>query len=308
MPRYRIDKSININKSKEELYKLLVDFNAWMPWSPWQIVEKEAKVKISEDGTFYEWEGEIIGSGNMEVIGGVEFEKIDYNLTFLKPWKSKSKIFFEFVDKGDYTEVHWIMESSLPFFLFFMKKMMEAYLGMDFDRGLKMLKEYAETGEVNSELTFEGEKEFNGCKYIGIKTSCSFEDIGPCMERDFTRLMEFIRSGHEEIVAGEAISIYHKWEMVKRRLTYTACVPVRAIPDKLPDGAFIGEIPSCKVYSVLHKGPYDYIGNAWSAQYSRKQAKYFKVNRRIDPMEIYHNSPKETQPNDLKAEILMAIK
>lgn len=307
MPRYRIDKSISINKSPEELTNLLDNFNGWMPWSPWQIVEKEARVNISDDGKFYEWEGQIIGSGNMDVVSVDPGKKIEYNLTFLKPWKSKSKIYFEFIEKEVGTEVHWIMESSLPFFLFFMKKMMEAYLGMDFDRGLKMLKEYAEFGIVHSELTFNGPREFAGCQYIGIKTNCSFDEIDTCMERDFTTLMEFIRNGNEKYMAGNAMSIYHKWQIVKRRLVYTACVPVNGIPDSLPSNVFVGEIPPCKVYAIHHKGPFEYIGNAWSAQYSRKQAKFFKVNKRIDPIEVYHNSPKDTATNDLEADILMPI-
>ena len=34
-------------------------------------------------------------------------------------------------------ELTWTMDSSLPFFLFWMKKSMEGFIGMDYDPGLK---------------------------------------------------------------------------------------------------------------------------------------------------------------------------
>lgn len=289
------------------MYTMLLDFNHWLPWSPWQIVEKEARIEVSEDSRYYEWEGRVLGAGNMTVLDSKESEYINYDLTFLKPWKSKSKIRFEFQNEGDTTKVTWIMESSLPFFLFFMKRMMEALMGMDFKRGLRMLKEYAEIGAIKSNLEIIGDSSYEGCTYIGIKTNCGFDAIDKAMERDFTSLMNFIRENHSEKISGLPLTIYHKWELVKEKLSYTACVPVNEVPKDLPDGVFVGKIPGFKAFKVRHTGPYEHIGNAWSAIYSRQHSKIFKVNKRIHPIELYLNSPKDTEPINLVAEILMPV-
>jgi len=50
------------------------------------------------------------------------------------------------------TRVTWSMQSSLPFFLFFMRKSFENFVGMDYDRGLRMLKEQLESGKISSRI------------------------------------------------------------------------------------------------------------------------------------------------------------
>ena len=76
------------------------------------------------------------------------------DLTFLKPWKSQAKVAFYLKEEGASTQVRWTIDSGIPFFLFWMKKQMEIFVGMDYDRGLTMLKDLVETGSSNSTLTF----------------------------------------------------------------------------------------------------------------------------------------------------------
>ena len=45
--------------------------------------------------------------------------RIDYDLTFLKPWKSKSTVAFVLSAAGSNTRVTWRMKGALPVFLFF---------------------------------------------------------------------------------------------------------------------------------------------------------------------------------------------
>jgi hypothetical protein len=51
------------------------------------------------------------------------------------------------------------MDSKQPFFQFFLKGMMTSLIGMDYERGLRMLKDYVETGSVPSTLEFPGIQE-----------------------------------------------------------------------------------------------------------------------------------------------------
>ena len=124
MPKMNIDKSIVIDKPISEVYSTIRDFNKWTAWSPWIITDPEAKVTVAADNNSYEWVGPVTGEGNMKITSEKENERIDIDLTFLKPWKSEAKVWFIFKDEGGSTKVNWGMDSSLPFFLFWMKNMM----------------------------------------------------------------------------------------------------------------------------------------------------------------------------------------
>ena len=91
------------------------------------------------------WNGKKIGSGYIELIEAIPGQKLEYDLFFIKPWKSQSKASFLFNPEDRNTRVSWTMDGTLPIFLFFMKKKMAAMIGKDYDRGLVMLKEKLET-------------------------------------------------------------------------------------------------------------------------------------------------------------------
>ena len=307
MAKMNIRKSILINAPVDKVYESVSDFHHWTAWSPWLIMEPEAKVKVSADGKYYSWEGDRVGSGNMMILAEAENKSVDYDLNFLKPWKSNAKVSFEMTAKDGGTEVAWLMDSKLPFFLFWMKKMMEAYVGMDYERGLAMLKDYVEDGEVHSSLNFKATSNFAGCSYIGVRTECTKETMGPAMKADFEKLEKFIAQ-HEDLVSGTAFSIYHKWDMVKNRIAYTSGLPVKSIPAGLPADFISGTIPTTKVYTISHTGPYAHLGNAWSTLYNMQQNKAFKLNKKVDPFEIYINNPADTPAEDLVTEVHFPIR
>lgn len=307
MPKINVERKISIQAKVDEVYNKLNDFNHWISWSPWLIMDPKAKVTVAADGKSYEWEGERVGSGNMQVIKEKENEFIDYDLTFLTPWKSTAKVRFETKENGDSTNVKWLMDSSLPFFMFWMKKMMEAFVGMDYDRGLAMLKDYVEDGEVHSKLEFKGTSGFEGCKYVGASSDCTIDTVGTSMEKDFEKLMAFMET-HKHLINGPAFSIYHKWDMVKRKVSYTSGIPVSELPADVPINLITGEIPKTEVYTLAHTGPYAHLGNAWSTLYNMQRGKSFKVNKKIHPFETYVNMLGEVADNALVTEVHFPVK
>ena len=234
---------------------------------------------------------------------------IDFELTFLKPWKSKAQVNFTLSEEGDHTHVIWNMRGSLPIFMFWMKKMMEAFVGMDYERGLRMLKDYAETGSVPSKLEFEGESSFDGCDFIGIKTSTTIDEIGAAMEQDFGKLMGVLQS-RENIGPMYGLAIYHDYDVVKRNVEYTCgfAIENKTQATQLSDGIFLGNIPQLKVYKLVHTGPYMHLGNAWSAIISCQRAKVFKSSKAHHPFELYLNDPTTTPENELLTAVCFAAK
>ncbi len=307
MPKMNISRSITIDAPTTKIFQTLTDFSAWKVWSPWLISEPEAVVDVRPDGNSYSWEGKRIGSGDMSISGSKDNESIDYDLNFFKPWKSSSKVRFLLKPEGDQTKVTWIMDSSLPFFMFWMKKSMEAFVGMDYERGLRMLKEYVEKGEIDSQLEFKGESSYPGCKYIGITSEASIDQLGKLMSEDFGKLWSFFGDDHSNI-AGDSFSIYHKWDMVGKQAKYTSGIPVKEIPTSLPDGIKSGEIPATKVHTLRHVGSYVHLGNAWTTLYSMQRNKEFKSAKGIHPFETYVNMPGQVPDKDLITDIHFPVK
>ena len=307
MPKMHIDKSIEINAPSDKVFTTISDFHHWRPWSPWLVAEPEARVDIREDGKYYEWEGARTGAGNMTVLKESQNQSIDIDLTFLKPWKSTAKVYFKCEEQDGKTKVHWLMDSSLPFFMFWMKKSMTAFIGMDYERGLSMLKEYVETGKVRSQLNFKGYEDYPGCKFVGLKTETLLADLGPKMSADLQTLGEFF-ADKKDVVAGKPFSIYHKWDMVNRKASYTSGIPVIEIPNDLPAGMISGEIPKTKVYTLQHVGPYQHLGNAWSTINVMARNKEIKAVGGIHPFETYVNMPGEVADEELITEIHFAVK
>lgn len=308
MPKMNVNRSLIIDAAPAKIFSVLNDLHHWKKWSPWVIAEPDATLNVDPDGKYHEWEGKIIGSGNLRIVHEKENAHLKMDLTFLKPWKSQATTELILHPQGEKTLVVWKMQSSLPFFLFWMKKQMELFVGMDYDRGLTLLKDLVETGKTNCNLDFQGEKNYPEVQYLGIKTRCAFDEIGSNMERDFTHLMEFLMPKHANKISGPAASIYHKWALTKNKVVYTAAVPVNEIPENLPPEVYVGKTPATKGYSIKHTGPYRHIGNAWSAGMMHQKGKIFKSKRTPPPMELMHNSPKDTPENDLISEIVFPSK
>jgi predicted transcriptional regulator YdeE len=307
MPKTHVEKKVMINAPAEKVYSVIIDFKQWLPWSPWMIMEPEVVVNIADDNQFYEWKGNRVGSGNMKITNQKENSWVEYDLNFLTPWKSYASVKFVLTEKGSQTETSWIMDSSLPFFMFFMKKLMEGFIGMDFDRGLRMLKEYVEDGAIKSKLEFKGKDSFSGTKYVGIKTTTAMDQIGPQMSADFDKLNEFIRK-HESAANGVVFSQYHKWDIVKNKVEYTSGVGVKEVPSNLPASFVTGEIPSTSVYTLRHVGAYEHLGNAWGTLNSMQRNKEFKYNKKIHPFEVYVSDPSKTDAKDLITDVNFAVK
>ena len=228
-------------------------------------------------------------------------------MNFLKPWKSKAKVRMEVTENKGGTEVRWHMDSTLPWFMFWMKKMMETYVGMDYDRGLNLLKDYVEDGQVHSKLNFLGESQYKGCNYIYIKEKCTISDMPQSMKKNFEDLMPFAHRT-EGLRPNDAFCIYHKFDAVKGICEYTAGVPYDKLPSDLPSHYKLGKQEAAKIYTLEHIGPYEHLGNAWSTLQTMIRSKELKIVKSYHPFETYGNSPKDTHPHELISRIHFAVK
>ncbi len=306
--KYKVERSILINADMKKVRELVDDFNNWNTWSPWTIVEPGCKVKVKGEvgkvGHEMSWDGEIIGAG-VNTLESAEGNRLNYDLRFIKPFKSKSKAAFEFKEVKDGVEVTWTMDGSMPFFLFFMIPMMRAWIGMDYDRGLRMMKEMAEKGKVDVDTTNEGIKPYEGFSYVGVKRTCPVKNCGDYMKMDFGKLMELLeKSGKQAKHWG---SLYPKFDMVKQTFTYIAFMSAENLEGvELGAEVVSGEIKDGKVLEIKHRGSYDFLGNAWSMGMMYLRAK--KIKQKDVPFEYYWNNPNEVELRDCKTSIYFPVK
>lgn len=306
-----VQRSIIINKPIADIFSILTDFHSWQHWSPWLCQEPDCPIKFSGEagviGHSQAWDGERIGAGKMVISSFAEPTRIEYELTFLKPWKSTSKVIFELAEENQNTNVTWHMQGSIPLFLFFMRKTMTAMIGSDYDRGLSMLKAFAETGVVNSKLEVVGEVSRQGFSYVGHRKSCTIEEIGPQMEKDFSNLHALLEEGKLP-AADFCFSFYHNFDFVERRCEYTAGVAYHTPPSQSIAELDSGNISPHKALQLNHIGAYDYLANGWSTLYGLLRAKKRKASKTVPMYEIYKNFPGEVDDAELTTELFMPIR
>ncbi|WPJ95709.1 SRPBCC family protein [Coraliomargarita algicola] len=286
MPKLMIERSVVIEAPVELVYALVCDFQRWPEWSPWLSAEKDAALSFGDDGKSYAWDGAIVGRGEMRIQNAQVNESLQMQLSLLKPWKSQSAVSFRFSEENGGTRVVWRMEGSLPFFLFFMRPMMETLIGMDYERGLAMLKDLAELGAVPSTIELLPGQTRESCRYVGLVRTCSLAEMPDCMKTDFGRLQAFFEANQLSL-SGGAFSIYSKWDLSKAEVEYSACFPVASKPDALPAEFVYREMPQVDAYVVEHTGAYRNLGNAWSAGMLRGRQKVFKQSKKVFPFEVY---------------------
>ena len=307
MPKFSVQKSIIIQASPEVVFTTISNFHHWIHWSPWHILDPESQWNIAADGQFYSWEGKLIGSGNMRIREARPNTYLGYDLQFIKPWKSFSSDYFELQPTGEGTRITWVMQSKLPFFFFFLKKYMEAAIGMDFVRGLVMLKDYIERGSVPSRMEFKKAVQHPEFYYIGKKSTQILPEVGPVMAADYVELSQYL-AAHPGLAAGFPIAFYPKMDLVTQQTTFISAFPVSRIPEDLPKNFVSGYVPATQTWVIQHTGAYRHLGNAWSAMSSQQRNRVARFSKKAWPFEKYLNDPQTTPEDALLTELHFTLK
>lgn len=307
MPAFEVDESIEINAPLEQVKSHILDFKGWPEWSPWICAEPSCTVEHAADGKSYSWDGKIIGSGNMRV-KRVEDRAIYHHLQFLKPFKSQSAVDFQLHPKGDNcTTLHWRMQSSLPFFMFFMVKKMQAFIAGDYRRGLLRLKDKIEHGEIPSKLAFPGVGEGISTAYFGIRKVSSIAEIGSITAQELPRVFRELEKRGEKM-SGPVMTISHSYDPVADRLAYTLAVGVDKVLTGLGADFVSEQLEIPRSYKVVHTGAYRHLGSAWASGMMHEQAKVFAPNKRADKVEVYLNDPESTPESELITELHFPVR
>ncbi len=313
MPAYHVERSVRIDANASQVQPAIEDFGAWPKWSPWLCMEPTAKVNVwgtpGQTDHGYDWDGELVGSGRMNiaaVVPGRPESRQEMDLEFLRPFKSKAKVLMEINPVSEtQTEVTWHMDGKMPFFLFFIVNMMKSMIGMDYERGLKMLKEYVETGRVNSRVEIIGVVDVPTIHYLGVEARCTMSEISNSMARTMPAAHQCATDNHIEL-QGPPGALYHHVDLKRQTCHYTAIVQTRS-PVSIA-GFKTGSIAPCKALKIIHTGNYRHLGNAWSTAMSYQRYKKLKPLKTQCGFELYPNDPEKTPEEDWLTELFLPVR
>jgi len=310
MPAYQVKRSIVINKPAADVKASLIDFRQWPIWSPWLIMDPESQLNFSElqsqVGANYNWDGKLTGAGEME-LKDITDQQLSLKLQFKRPFKSTAKVYFELEEEGQSsTRVTWKMESKLPFLLFFMAKNIKAYIGMDYDRGLRMLKDYLETGSVLSVVQIEGVSKIQPQYFIGLERTCAISDLSKVKDDDFSYLLKYLE-GHDIPLTSAPFTMVNSYDVVNQTSSFVTAIPVNQ-ETKVSLPLIGGVLKEQKGFRVSHTGAHEHLGNAWSTAMAYSSAHRIKPRKNPMGFEFYMNDPATTEKADLLTEVFLPIK
>lgn len=311
MTRFNVERSIQIAASCQQVFDTVADYSGWTKWSPWLCAEPDARVTVTDEpaevGSVYAWEGEVVGAGEIEHIHLAPPNLIQDEIRFLKPFRSKSRVSFELEPTGNETRLTWGMQGSLPWFMFWMRPMMETLIGMDYDRGLKMLKEWIETGSIESQTRIHGVTSTGPLSMLGVSGACTISEISKHMEEAFRQAESLFQERGLSTDEG-MISVYHDFNMKTGIFKFTSGYLVSDSDRNAKQaGGLTGwSTPETQALYVEHVGSYQHLGNAWSA--ANQIARYKKLKPcKSGAFELYKTTPPAPSA-ELRTEIYLPLR
>lgn len=145
---YSVMRSIVINRPNQVVFdyiKLLRNQDNYSKWASMDPnMKKDFRGTDGTVGAVSAWEGnKKVGQGEQEIMKIEEGKRIEYDLRFIKPFRSQADVYLTTQPTGDnQTEVTWGFSSRMnyPFNILLKVMNMEKMLGNDFSTGLNNLK------------------------------------------------------------------------------------------------------------------------------------------------------------------------
>ena len=306
---YEVIRSRVINASPSEVYSKVSDLKHWDSWSPWLMHEPDSTIEYGDSTDtpqgWYSWSGKHIGAGKMTHISMVENESIEQALEFYKPMKSKSDVYWRFSQVGDATEVTWGMRGKMPFLFRWMSKLMDGWVGKDYEIGLAKLAMVSGDNSDPFEITFPGVHEGGSVEYIASHFAGSIDDMKSVMGESFPKLLQATAESGMEMT-GEVFSLYHEFDQKKNQVICDMCVGVKTT--EVLDGFASGSLPAQRYMRTAMAGDYKHLEFAWHSAFSHARMYKHKIMMGKPMVERYVTDVREHQGLDIETTIDIPLK
>jgi len=143
----RIERSIAIKKSSEEVFNYLKYTRNQDNFSVWNMADPDMKKEQSgtdgEVGFIYRWDSKVknVGAGEQKITAIIPGKRIDSEIMFFRPMENTGKTSFIVNEAGSgLTNVEWIFDSPSKFPMVLFAPIFKKMLGRDLAKGLDNLK------------------------------------------------------------------------------------------------------------------------------------------------------------------------
>ncbi|WP_374009036.1 SRPBCC family protein [Leifsonia sp. LS-T14] len=142
-----VERTTQIRATPDQLLPHISRLPEWTQWSPWEDLDPDLTRDYTGEpgaiGSTYAWSGNRkAGSGSMRVTA-VDADGVGIHLEFTRPFRSTNELRFVLEPEGDATRVTWRMETPRKLYTRFVN--LDKLVGSDFEKGLRKLKQVAET-------------------------------------------------------------------------------------------------------------------------------------------------------------------
>jgi len=146
---YTVSRSIEIDRTPDEVLSRITNYNTWSDWSPWYEQEPTAQQTFEgnagQAGHKMSWKGEKLGEGALTLESASVTNGVVARLEFIKPFKSKADDIWLLEKTSAGTKLTWVSKGELGYpvgRLFGLS--VEGMLGTDKEKGLAKLKNVLE--------------------------------------------------------------------------------------------------------------------------------------------------------------------
>ena len=148
--RVRVERSLLIRAPAGRIFSFVNTLRNWPKWSPWHGADPQMKEEYSPEdtgpGAACSWKSRYrnIGRGSLRITESRMNEYIANEMSFLQ--RGPAKGYFRFRPAGTDTLVTWGMEADMGHnpVRKLMGKLMDKWVGSDFEKGLSNLKKLSE--------------------------------------------------------------------------------------------------------------------------------------------------------------------
>jgi len=146
---YAVSKSIHIARAPLEVHGKIADLRYYKEWNPWQKTDPGAVSTITGTpdtiGHRYGWNGKKVGEGSLTLRKRDPGQAIEFDLEFIRPFKSRADDLWTFVPEAGGTRVTWSNNGPLPYPMArLFGPMLTKQLNKQFEAGLVDLKALCE--------------------------------------------------------------------------------------------------------------------------------------------------------------------
>lgn len=293
---YQVERSTVIDAPVSKTFMAAADYSLRKKWDPWILMDPEATIKIEQSpnmiGTFYTWEGDIIGKGKLTIQNIEVNKRVESTIEFIEPQEMVSDVFWTFKDKGDSTLITWGFKGALSYpFEKWAGLFMDRQLGASFEKGLSNFKNLVEnmpnTKVSTSEIEFSNIKEQHS---ITMTKEIEANDIQNALGEIYKKLM-FGLQENNLIMNGMPFAIYHNFNP-EGTVKLEAGFPIKNEID-LEGAISYKKIAKQKAVKALHYGDYSKIKVSYELM--QQFMKENNLEPAGPPMEVYATNPSQAQ-------------